>query len=158
MVSESEDPIEARLRQIGLVLPPARPAGATYSPYSISNNQLFISGQVSAFGDKSVLGRVGDELDVEAAIGAARLCALNILAQIRDALGGFERLRSTIKINGYVQVAGTFDEIPKVVDGCSAVLLAALGDRGGHARTSVGVARLPRNHAVEIDALVDFTL
>lgn len=156
MTEEALDPVEARLEELGMTLPPPRAAGAKYKPWIISGNRLYISGQVSALGSESVLGRVGEAMDLDGAVGAARVCGLNLLAQMKHALGGFERVVCILKVNGYVQVAGEFDAIPQVMDGCSSILQDVLGDRAGHARSSVGVARLPGNHTVEVDALVEF--
>jgi enamine deaminase RidA (YjgF/YER057c/UK114 family) len=110
---------------------------------------------VSLDASGGVKGVVGEDLDLETAQKAARLCGLSLLAQMRAACDGdLDRVARVVKLNGFVQVGPGFFEIPKVINGCSDLMVEAFGDAGRHARSAVGVYRLPLNFAVEVDALV----
>lgn len=147
--------IAERMEKAGIRLPVPRVAQGTYVPFLFDGSHLWISGQVSNFSGEAIVGTVGSELDFEAGIAAARLCGLNILAQLSAALGGnLERIEQMVRINGYVQTAAGFTAVPKVINGCSDLLVEALGERGRHTRTSVGAHTLPGGHAVEVDAVV----
>jgi enamine deaminase RidA (YjgF/YER057c/UK114 family) len=111
---------------------------------------------VSIDASGGVRGVVGEDIDIEAAKGAARLCGINLLAQMKAACDGdLERVVRVVKLGGFVQAGPSFFEIPLVVNGCSDVMVAAFGDAGKHARSAVGVYRLPMNFAVEVDAVVE---
>lgn len=147
--------IEARLAQLGLVLPAAPSAVANYVPFFLAGDLLFISGQLAKGADgKLVTGQLGADASIEAGVIAARLCALNILAQAKSALGGLERISQVVKITGFVNAAAGFADHPKVVNGASDLLVDVLGDKGRHTRAAVGVSSLPMNSAVEIDAIL----
>jgi enamine deaminase RidA (YjgF/YER057c/UK114 family) len=148
---------EKNLKAMGITLPsPAAPA-ANYVPYVISGNLLTISGQVTAGPDGlEYLGKLGADFDVETGQKAARLCAINILAQAKAALGDLDRITQMIKINGFVNSMPDFTEQPAVINGASDFLVEALGERGRHARAAVGMASLPMGVAVEIDATIEF--
>ena len=147
--------VEARLKEMGLTLPAAPQAVANYVPFLISGDQLFISGQVSKGGDgRVVTGVLGAGLDVAAGQEAARLCALNILAQAKAALGDLSRVVQILRLTGFVASAPSFTDQPQVINGASDLMGAALGDRGKHTRSAVGVASLPLGAAVEIDAIL----
>lgn len=147
--------IAERMARAGITLPLQRQAQGNYVPFLIDGSQLWISGQVSSCAGKGIIGRVGDDVDVPTGIAAAKLSGLNLLAQIHAALDGdFERVRQVVRITGHVQVADGFVAIPQIMNGCSDVLVEALGDRGRHTRTSVGAYRLPGGHAVEVDAVI----
>ncbi len=111
---------------------------------------LFLSGQ----GADGWIGRVGDDLTVEQGRLAARDCALNLLAQTRDALGSLDQVAQVVKVIGFVACAPGFGDVPAVVDGASALLVELFGDRGRHARSAVGVAALPLGFAVEVEMVV----
>lgn len=148
---------EAHLETMGVILPsPASPA-ANYVPFVISGNLLTISGQVTV-GPNGLefQGKLGADFDVEAGQKAARLCAINILAQAKAALGDLDRITQMIKINGFVNSLPDFVEQPAVINGASDFLVEALGERGRHARAAVGMASLPMGVAVEIDAIIEF--
>jgi len=104
-----------------------------------------------------VKGVVGEELDLASAQKAARLCGLNLLAQMKAALGDLDAVGRVVKLGGFVQAGASFFEIPQVVNGCSDLMVEVFGDRGRHARSAVGVYRLPMNFAVEVDAIVEIT-
>lgn len=149
--------IEARLAALGLELPPAANPVANYVPFMVSGNHLFISGQISKAGDGRLLaGILGRDIGVEAGQQAARLCALNILAQAKAALGGLDRIVHVVKLTGFVAATLDFTEHPKVINGASDLMVEVLGDAGRHTRVAVGVASLPLGAAVEIDAIIAF--
>ena len=149
--------IEQRLADQGIVLPAAAAPAANYLPFMISGNLLFTAGQLPLAGGKLVAtGLLGRDLDVAAGKDAARMCAINILAQAKAALGDLERIKTLIKINVFVASAAGFTEQHLVANGASDLLAAVLGDKGRHARAAVGMASLPMNAAVEIDAVIEF--
>ncbi len=146
---------ETRLAALGLVLPAAPPAVANYVPYLISGDLLFISGQISKDADGRVMtGIVGAPLSVEQGQLAAQLCALNILAQAKSALGSLDRIGQVLRLTGFVASQPAFTGQPQVINGASDVLVAVLGDNGRHTRSAVGVTSLPLGAAVEIDAIL----
>ena len=125
-------------------------------PAVISQGLLYISGQVSNDADGGIKGVVGEDVDLERAQAAARLCGVNLLAQIRLAChGDFDRVRRIVKLGGFVQAGADFFDIPKVINGCSDLMVDVFADAGRHARSAVGVYRLPLNFAVEIDAVIE---
>jgi enamine deaminase RidA (YjgF/YER057c/UK114 family) len=147
---------EERLASLGLVLPdPVRPV-ANYVPSVRAGELLYISGQVSTDAAGGVRGVVGEDVSLEEARRAARICGLNLIAQIRAALDGdLSRVRRIVKLGGFVQAGPGFFEIPQVLNGCSDLMVEVFGDDGRHARSAVGVYRLPLNFAVEVDAIVE---
>lgn len=146
--------VEAQLNELGVELPsPAAPA-ANYVPFLVSGKQLFISGQLPMGPDGlAYTGRVGADLDLEAGVAAARLCAINILAQAKAALGDLDRIKQCLKLGGFVNAVPDYTQHPEVINGASDLIVAALGEQGKHTRFALGVGSLPRNAAVEIDAL-----
>jgi len=145
-----------RLTALGLTLPePTRPV-ANYVPFVRSGNALYISGQVSTDVAGGVRGVVGEDVSAEDAKRAARICGLNLIAQMKAALDGdLTRVTRIVKLGGFVQAGPEFFEIPQVVNGCSDLMVEVFGDIGRHARSAVGVYRLPMNFAVEVDAVVE---
>jgi enamine deaminase RidA (YjgF/YER057c/UK114 family) len=147
--------IEARLTELGITLPAAPNPVANYVPYVISGNQLFISGQISKAADGAIVtGTLGRDVTVEAGQAAARLCALNILAQAKAALGSLDRVGQVLRLTGFVSSTAEFGDHPKVVNGASDLMVEVLGDKGRHTRAAVGVSSLPLNSAVEVDAII----
>lgn len=147
--------VENRLAAAGIVLPQPNPPVANYVPFVRVGELVHISGQVSIDASGGVKGVVGEDVDAETARRAARLCGVNLLAQMRAACDGdLDRVTRVVKLGGFVQVAAGFFEIPQVVNGCSDLMVEAFGDLGRHARSAVGVYRLPMNFAVEVDAVV----
>ena len=146
---------EDRLAALGLKLPePARPV-ANYVPFVRAGDLVHIAGQVSTDPSGGVRGVVGEDVDAETAKRAAQICGLNLLAQMRAATDGdLGRVQRVIKLNGFVQAGPSFFEIPQVLNGCSDLMVDVFGDAGRHARSAVGVYRLPLNFAVEVDAVV----
>lgn len=148
-------PIEARLAELGLTLPDAPSPVANYVPYQIVGELLFVSGQISKAADGSVLtGRLGERLSIPDGQKAARLCALNILAQAKVALGSLDRVAQIVRLNGFVHATPDFNDHPQVINGASDLMVDVLGGKGRHTRIAVGVAGLPGGCAVEIDAVV----
>ncbi|MFS8147602.1 RidA family protein [Rhizobium sp. BR 249] len=149
--------IAARLSEMGITLPEAAAPAANYVPYVISGNLLYISGQLPLEGGKiAVSGHLGKTVDVAAGQRGAELCAINILAQAKAALGGdLGRIRRVIKLNGFVASAPDFVEQHLVINGASNLIAGVLGEAGKHARAAVGMAALPLNAAVEIDAIME---
>lgn len=147
--------IEARIAELGLALPAAPAPVANYVPYAISGELLLVSGQISKAADGTVVsGRLGERLSVADGQQAARLCALNILAQAKAALGSLERIGQVLRLNGFVHATPDFNDHPLVINGASDLMVAVLGDPGRHTRIAVGVAGLPGGCAVEIDAII----
>jgi enamine deaminase RidA (YjgF/YER057c/UK114 family) len=148
--------VKDRLAALGIVLPEPVAPIANYVPFVRSGNLVHISGQVSVDAGGGVTGTVGVDVDLPTAVRAARLCGINLIAQIRSACGGdFSRLQRVVKLGGFVQAGTDFYDIPQVVNGCSDLMVEIFGDAGRHARSAVGVYRLPRNFAVEVDAVVE---
>jgi enamine deaminase RidA (YjgF/YER057c/UK114 family) len=147
--------IEARLEKLGLTLPPAPNPVANYVPFLLTGELLFISGQISKAGDGSmVTGQLGGGVALETGQHAARLSALNILAQARAALGSLDRIAQVMRLTGFVACVPEFADHPKVINGASDLLVEVMGERGRHTRSAVGVASLPLNATVEIDAIL----
>ena len=148
--------VEQRLRDLGLTLPtPAAPA-ANYVPFVISGNLLVIAGQLPLGPEGiAVHGKVGDTVSTEQATEAARLCALNLIAQMKAATGDLERVVRVVRLGGFVNCVDTYADQPKVVNGASDLMVEVFGDKGKHARTAVGTNSLPFNVPVEIDAMVE---
>ena len=147
---------EERLASLGLVLPdPVRPV-ANYVPSVRVGDLLHISGQVSTDASGGVRGVVGEDVSLDEAKRAARICGINLIAQMKAALDGdLSRVRRVVKLGGFVQAGPGFFEIPQVVNGASDLMVEVFGDDGRHARSAVGVYRLPLNFAVEVDAIVE---
>ena len=147
--------IAHRLAELGIELPKPNAPVANYVPFVRVGNLLHISGQVSLDASGGIRGVVGEDVDLETAIRAARLCGLSLLAQMNAACDGdLGKVSRIVKLGGFVQAGPTFFDIPKVVNGCSDLMVEVFGDVGRHARSAVGVYRLPMNFAVEVDAVV----
>ncbi|MBC6404040.1 MAG: RidA family protein [Hyphomonadaceae bacterium] len=150
--------IDKKISGLGLTLPdPAAPV-ANYSPYVISGNLVFISGQISKVGDEMIGGRLGEDLTVEKGRQAAKLSALNLLAQMKAACDGdLSRVKRIVRLGGFVQALPMVTEadIPKIINGCSDLMVEIFGDEGQHARSAVSSPSLPLDVAVEIDAVVE---
>jgi enamine deaminase RidA (YjgF/YER057c/UK114 family) len=150
--------IEARLAEMGIELagPPPAPA-ANYVPYVVAGDMVFVSGQIpmTAAGlDTLITGRVGVDLDIAAGAAAARLCAINLLAQVKSACGGdLDRLVRVVKLTGFVNAPPEFGDQPKVVNGASDLLVEVLGDKGRHSRSAISAGGLPFGCAVEVEGI-----
>ena len=148
--------ITARLAELGVELPePAKPV-ASYVSFVQSGNLLHISGQLSNDASGGIKGTVGVDVTPEQAQAAARLCAINLIAQMKSALDGdLDRVVRVVKLGGFVQAGPGFTAIPAVINGCSDLMVEVFGDAGKHARSAVGVYQLPLGFAVEVDAIVE---
>ena len=147
---------EERLKALGLVLPTPTAPVANYVPYVRTGNHVHISGQLSNDGNGRIKGTVGVDVSVEDGIEAARLCGLNLLAQMKAAAGGdLDNIVRVVKLNGFVQAGPDFYDIPKVMNGCSDLMVEVLGDAGRHARSAVGMYKIPLGFAVEVDAFIE---
>lgn len=146
--------IEARLKALDLTLPEAKAAIGSYVPFVHMNGQLLISGQLPMNdGGIAIAGTLGEGVGLTQGQEAAKLCALNILAQAKAALGDLDRIVQLLRLNGFVNATPGFADHPKVINGASDLMVEILGDRGRHTRIAVGCSSLPLNAAVEIDAI-----
>jgi enamine deaminase RidA (YjgF/YER057c/UK114 family) len=146
--------IDARLAELGLTLPEAPAPAANYVPFVRVGDLVFISGQISQSPDGLIKGKVGADLDVAAGAAAARRCAMSILAQAARACGGdLDRIVRAVKLTGFVNSTAEFTDQPKVINGCSDLLVEVLGEAGRHSRSAVSAASLPLGVAVEIEAI-----
>ena len=148
--------IDARLTDLGIVLPDAPAPAANYVPFVISGGHVFISGQISQTPAGLIKGRLGADLSIVQGADAARSCAISILAQVKRAVGGdWTRVVRAVKLVGFVNSTPDFTDQPKVINGASDLLVAVLGDAGRHARSAVSAASLPLGVAVEIEAIFE---
>jgi enamine deaminase RidA (YjgF/YER057c/UK114 family) len=147
--------IEARLAELGITLPkPAAPV-ANYVPWVVENGLVIVSGQLNIKdGKPDSLGKLGVEVDIEGGRAAARLCAINLIAQLREACGGdLERVRQVVRLGGFVNCAPDFVDHAQVVNGASDLMVEVFGDKGRHARAAVGCVSLPLGVPVEVEGL-----
>lgn len=146
--------IEARLAEMGVTLPQATAPAANYVPFVRVGDTLYVSGQIAIENGRMITGKIGLDLSVEEGAAAARVCGINLLSQVRAACDGdLGRLVRVVKLTGFVNSAPDFGDQPRVVNGCSDFLVAALGDAGRHARSAVSAGALPFNVAVEIEGI-----
>jgi enamine deaminase RidA (YjgF/YER057c/UK114 family) len=147
---------DERLAALNIVLPEPVAPVANYVPFVRAGDLVHISGQVSVDATGGLRGVVGGDLDLAAGQAAARLCAINLIAQFKAACeGDLGRVRRVVKLGGFVQAGPEFFQIPQVVNGCSDLMVEVFGKAGRHARSAVGVYRLPLNFAVEVDAVIE---
>lgn len=148
--------IEKRLSELGVTLPAAAAPAANYVPFMRTGNLVFTAGQLPLKDGKlQATGLLGRDVDVAAGKEAAKLCAINILAQAKAAIGDLEKIRRLVKITVFVASAPDFTEQHLVANGASDFLVEVLGEPGKHARAAVGTASLPLNAAVEIEAVIE---
>ncbi|MEM1272611.1 MAG: RidA family protein [Pseudomonadota bacterium] len=146
--------VDGRLADLGISLPDAPAPAANYVPYVIVGELVHVSGQVPMDANGFVTGKVGADLSVEDGAAAARLCALSLLAQVRNACGGdFGRLVRAVKLVGFVNSAPDFGDQPKVINGASDTMVEILGEAGRHARSAVSAGALPFGVAVEVEGI-----
>lgn len=149
--------IETRLKELGIDLPKASPPAGSYVPFVVSGNQVFISGQ-GPVGPNGLeyIGKVGVDQTAEEAAKSARLTALNVIAQLKEACGGdLDRVTRIVKLTGFVNCSPDFDQHPAVINGASDLLVEIFGDKGRHARSAVGMASLPFQMTTEIEAVAE---
>ena len=146
--------IESRLAELGVTLPEAPMPAANYVPYVVTGNLVHISGQISQNEAGMIKGKLDADMDVAAGAEAAKRCAISLLAQLKAACGGdLGRVKRAVKLVGFVNSTADFVDQPKVINGASDFMVAALGDAGRHARSAVSAASLPLGVAVEIEGI-----
>ena len=148
--------IATRLAELGITLPQSAAPAANYVPFVQSGNLLFLSGQIPVKdGVLQAKGIVGKEITTGQAYQAARLCAINLIAQIKAATGDLEKVVRIVRVGGFVAATPEFTEHPEVINGASDLFVAVFGDAGRHARSAVGTSSLPRGIPVEVEAIVE---
>jgi len=148
--------IQSRLDALGITLPEAPAPAANYVPFVQSGNLVFVSGQIANGPEGLIKGRLGEGMDADDGYQAARHCGLSLIAQLRAACGGdLERLVQVVKLGGFVNSTADFTDQPKVINGCSDLMVEVFGDKGRHARAAVGVPALPLGVAVEIEGIFE---
>jgi len=145
--------VDERLAELGIVLPPVFAPVANYLGCSRAGDLLFVGGHGPTDAQQTIIGKVGADLTLDQGRAAARMTALSLLATMRAELGSLDHVRQVVKVFGMVNVGGTFDQTPAVIDGCSDLLVEVFGDRGRHTRSAIGVAALPFGIAVEIELI-----
>ena len=146
---------EQRLTELGITLPEVRPPAGAYVPAVRTGNLVFLSGAGPIGDGEIVTGKVGDTVDLDRAVHAARLVGLQLLAGLRWVLGSLDKVTRIVKVLGMVNCAPGFNNTHAVIDGCSTLLLDVFGDAGKHARSAVGQAELPFDISVEIEMVVE---
>ncbi|CCQ73690.1 RidA family protein [Magnetospira sp. QH-2] len=151
--------IDARLKEMGLTIPDAPTAVANYVPFVVTGNLVVVSGQVPLQGGKPAYqGKLGGSVSMEAGIAAARLCAINIIAQVKAACeGDLDRVSRIVRLGGFVACTPDFADHPKIINGASDLMVEVFGDAGRHARAAVGCPSLPLDVPVEVDAMVEIS-
>ncbi|MBC7908442.1 MAG: RidA family protein [Rhodospirillaceae bacterium] len=148
--------VEQRLKDLGIELPVPAAAVANYVPFVVTGNLVFISGQLPLENGKpAVVGKLGDSVSIEDGVRAARLCGLGLLAQIKAAAGSLDRVKRVVRLTAFVASTPDFTDQPKVVNGCSDLMVEVLGDAGRHARVAVSAPSLPLNVACEIEGVFE---
>jgi enamine deaminase RidA (YjgF/YER057c/UK114 family) len=148
--------IERRLAALNIVLPEATLPAANYLPYIASGNLLYLSGQLpTKDGHLVCVGKLGDELTTEDGYAGARLCAINLIVQIKAAIGDLAQVRRIVRLGGFVNSTASFIDQPKVINGASDLFVGVFGDAGRHARSAVACPSLPFGAGVEVDAIVE---
>ncbi|GHU05593.1 hypothetical protein FACS1894205_5810 [Alphaproteobacteria bacterium] len=152
--------IEKRLVEIGLVLPQATAPAANYVPFVLSGDLVFLAGQLPfQDGKLAQTGLLGRDVGLEDGVRAARLCAINLITQIKAALeGDLDRVRRIVRVGGFVASTADFIDQPKVVNGASDLFVEVFGDIGRHARSAVSAPSLPLGAAVEVEAIIQISL
>lgn len=147
--------IAARLAELGIVLPnPVAPV-ANYVPFVRMGSLLVVSGQISLGPDGLVAGKLGGGISIEDGQKAARLCGLNVLAHIQSAVGNLDNVIRIVRLGGFINCTPDFVDGPKVMNGASDLMVEVFGEKGRHSRSTIGVAALPANAAVEVEAMVE---
>lgn len=149
--------IEKHLASLGIELPQAATPAANYVPFVVTGNLVFVAGQITVWnGEIKYKGKLGDDVSVEDGYQAARLCGLNLIAQVKNAAGGdLDRVVRVVKLTGFVNSTPGFTDQPEVVNGASDLMVEVFGDAGKHARAAVSAGALPRNVAVEVEGIFE---
>tara|TARA_Y100000590_G_C15579712_1_gene961832 strand:- start:490 stop:951 length:462 start_codon:yes stop_codon:yes gene_type:complete len=148
---------EENLKKLKIILPEAKPPVGNYVATKISGNMLFISGQISIDENgKLIKGKIGKDLDIDSGYEAAKRCALSIVAQVKEACNGdLSKIKSCVKLTGYVNSTDDFVDQPKVINGASDLIVSVFGDSGMHTRAAVSANSLPLGVSVEVDAIFE---
>ncbi len=146
--------IEARLADLGIVLPEAAAPVASYVAVVVENDVAYVSGQLPFIDGELATGRLGEDVSLEEGQAAARACGLMILAQLKGALIPLDRVKRIVKLGGFVSSTADFTDQPKVINGASDLMFEVFGEHGRHSRAAVGVPVLPLGAAVEVDAII----
>jgi enamine deaminase RidA (YjgF/YER057c/UK114 family) len=147
---------DKRSAELGIALPALPQPVANYVPFTISGNLLFVSGQGPRTGERKFMtGKVGQDVTVEEGYAHARLVGINLLSVVHHAQNGLSSVRRVVKLTGFVNASDDFRDHPKVINGCSDLLVDVFGDAGRHARSAIGVSGLPENITVEIEAIFE---
>lgn len=148
--------VEKKLSELGIVLPTPAPPVANYIPCVRTGNLLTVSGQICLDGGTLVAkGQLGGGVSIEDGQKAARACAINLLAQVKVAVGDLDKVVRVVRLGGFVNSVAGFGDGPKVLNGASDLMVAVFGDKGRHARSTIGVAALPQDAAVEVEGLFE---
>ncbi len=151
--------VEAKLAEFGITLPTPAAPFANYVPFVRTGNLVVISGQICLGPDGKLSdahkGKLGAEISAEAGQEAARLCAINVLAQLKKAVGDLDKVARCVRLGGFINATPNFAALPGIMNGASDLMVAALGDKGRHARSTIGVAELPFDAAVEVEAMFE---
>lgn len=149
--------VDARLKELGIELPTPPAPVASYVPYVVSGNLVYVSGQVT-MGPKGLeyVGKVGDNISLDDGKAAAKLCAINVIAQVKVACGGdLDRVKRCVKVGVFVNAVADYTQHPEVANGASDLFMAVFGEAGKHARAAVGAGSLPRGVACEVEAVFE---
>ena len=148
---------EGKLKELGIVLQEPPAPVANYVPFVRTGNLLVVSGQLCFGADGKLVakGRLGDGVSIDDGQKAARACAVNVLAQVKAALGDLDKVVRVVRLGGFINSAPGFPDGPKVMNGASDVMVAVFGEKGRHARTTIGVAALPADAAVEVEGMFE---
>jgi enamine deaminase RidA (YjgF/YER057c/UK114 family) len=151
--------VDSKLRELGIALKEAPAPVANYVPFVRSGSTLVVSGQLcfEADGKLAAKGQLGGDVSIEEGQKAARACAVNLLAQVKAAVGDLDKVVRVVRLGGFINSAAGFTEGPKVMNGASDLMVAVFGDKGRHARSAVGVAALPADAAVEVEGLFEIS-
>lgn len=145
---------EARLTELGITLPAAPAPAANYVPFAVVGDLVYVSGQISSGPDGLIIGKLGENMDIDAGTAAAKACALSLVAQLKAACGGdLSRLVRVVKLGGFVNSTPDFTDQPKIINGASDFMVELFGEAGRHARAAVSAAALPLGVAVEIEGI-----
>lgn len=149
--------IDTKLAELGIALPPAAAPVANYVPFVRAGDLVFISGQLCFGADGAIdpahKGKLGAQVSEEAGRAAARACALNLVAQLRAAIGDLDRVTRCVRLGGFINCAPDFGPVPQVMNGASDLMVEIFGEKGRHARSTIGVAQLPLDAAVEVEGV-----
>lgn len=149
--------VEKKLLELGIALPAPSAPVANYVPFVRTGNLIFVSGQIciGSDGQLAAKGKLGIDVNFDQGVAAARVCAVNVLAQLKSGLGDLDKVVRVVRLGGFINAGPDFTDGPKVMNGASDLMVAVFGDKGRHARTTVGVAALPANAVIEVEGIFE---